>query len=141
MYRFASLLMFGLLGTACAGNRAGMKLQAGMPRSSELGPALDAARWAAPIVDTIVVRTAHLELRQGQVVTLSQVIGATGRTDDGRPVAGFFPIFLLQSGAGVVELTDWGLLAIGRGEAALLVIPFRFRRDRAVVTRVPVTVR
>jgi hypothetical protein len=138
----AFILAVNVLSLACAANRtAPNSMPANMPRSAELGPTIDQARWAAPLVDTIVVKAERLDMRRGQLLTLATTIAAEGRTETGATVRGFFPVFLIETNGGVVELTERGLQAIGPGKATLVVLPLRMVPGRVVATRVPITVR
>jgi len=141
MQRPLNALILLLLGGACAGQTTAGTPLPRLPRSELLGQTLNQARWQAPLVDTIVVQVARLDLRVGQLVTLSQALLAEGRTAPGQPVPGFFPVFLIETNGGVVELTERGLRAIGLGNAALIVLPLVVPRGRWVATRVPITVR
>ncbi len=131
-----------LLSVACAGNRAlEGPAPTGLPRSVEMGPTLTKVHLDAPLVDTILVRTGQLELRVGERLSLFKVLLPEGRAASGQVVAGFLPVFLLETTGGVVEITDWGLQAIGPGTASIVVLPMVVGRGHWVATRVPITVR
>jgi hypothetical protein len=142
MHTRIKTLIAGLVTVGCAGNRvASNPALANMPRSAQLSPTLDQARGSATLVDTIVVRTEHLELRRGQSLALAPVLGAEGRNSAGTPVLGFVPVFLLETSLGVAQFTWHGLQAIGPGSATIVVMPLVASRDHIVATRVSLVVR
>ncbi len=134
-------LALSLLSAACAAQGTPGTPLPRMPRSEVLGPTLDQARRRAPLVDTIVVQVEQLDLSVGELVTISKAVRAEGRTTAGATVSGFFPVFLIETSGGVVELSERGLQAIGRGQATLIVLPFVVPQGRWAATRVPIVVR
>jgi len=138
--RPASKLLLPLCLTACA-TRSASRFQAlPLPRAVSVGTALDEARWRAQPVDTIMVRTSRLDLRQGEIVSLARVLSARGHAADGAAIPGFLPVFLIEGNGDAVQLTERGLEAVAPGTATILVLPLAAPKGRSVVTRVPVTV-
>jgi hypothetical protein len=137
---FSIALALALLTTTCARNRAVAPPDSQAPHGVALGTPLEQARWTTPLVDTIIVGVATLDLRLGQVLNLSKTLHAEGHTAQGKFVAGFLPVYQLATNGHVVELTDRGLEAVGPGRATLIVLPLAAPRGRPVSTRVPITV-